>query len=95
MIGRPSGCSANSSEESPGWSLRAPPGALGRDRADQVGSGVLVNDVDICPIGTFHTTQQNFLITCSEPRLGMAPEDEEMMARVPALLSLAVWCGGT
>lgn len=77
MIGRAGGSPANSSEESPGWSLRAPPGALGLERAGQVGSGVLVNDMGICPIETFHTAQQNFLITCSEPCLGMAPEDEE------------------
>lgn len=68
---------------------------MGWDRAGQVGNGVLVNDVGICPIGTFHTTQQTFLNTCSEPCLGMAPEDEEVMGIVPALLGLAVWCGGT
>lgn len=39
MVGGPGGSPANSSEESPGWSLRAPPGALGLDRAGQGGSG--------------------------------------------------------
>lgn len=45
---------------------------------------------DICPMGSFCTTQQNFLIACSEPCLGMDPEDEHMKDTVPALLGLTV-----
>lgn len=41
-------------------------------------------------MGPFHMTQQNFLITCSEPYWGLDPGDEEMKDTVPALLDLSV-----
>lgn len=42
---------------------------------------------------SLHTMQQTFLIICSEPCLGLHPEDEEMEDTVPALLGLVVGGG--